>query len=105
MKTPASCWSASDRKYDPDPPAWDYGHGAEVRKVDSSGHIYVNNQQGHVSHALVAQNVAIERLEGRILVFYCSSLISEIDLASQRTTRVMRWLNPQTCKEFPDNNL
>jgi hypothetical protein len=104
MKTPASCWSASARKYDPDPPSWDYGQAAEVRKVDSSGHICVNNQQWHVSRALTTQHVAIERLQDRVLVFYCNSLISEIDLASQRTTRVVRWLNPQTCKASPDNN-
>lgn len=104
MRTPASCWSASERKYDPDPPPWDYGQGAEVRKVDSSGHIYVNNRSWHVSRSLTTQNVAIERLQDRVLVFFCNSLISEIDLASQRTTRVVRWPKPQNCKASPDNN-
>ena len=105
MRTPASRWRASERKYDSNPPRWDYGQAAEVRKVDSSGHIYVNNQQWHVSRALTTQTVAIERVEDCILVFFCNSLISEIDLVSQRTTRVVRWLNPQNCKASPDNNL
>ena len=105
MKTPASCWKPSERKYDPDPPQWDYGQAAEVRRVDSSGHIYVNNRAWFVSRALTTQNVAIERLQDRVLVFFCNSLVSEIELANQRTTRVVRWLNSQNCKGSPDNNL
>jgi len=93
MKTPASCWTPSTRAYDPNPPQWDYGEGAEVRRVDSTGHIYVNNHAWHVSKALVAQTVALERLQDRVLVFFCDSLVSEIDLASQRTARAVRWLN------------
>src|SRR5664280_1007508 len=29
MRTPASVWRVSVRRYDPQPPAWDYGAGAE----------------------------------------------------------------------------
>jgi len=31
MRTPASLWQPSLRAYDPDPPPWDYGEGAELR--------------------------------------------------------------------------
>jgi len=103
MKTPASCWTPSMRAYDPNPPRWDYGEGAEVRRVDSTGHIYVNNHAWHVSRALITQTVALERIEDRVLVFFCDSLVSEIDLASQRTARAVRWLNSQNCKASPDN--
>jgi transposase InsO family protein len=105
MKTPASCWTPSMRAYDPNPPRWDYGEGAEVRRVDSIGHIYVNNHAWHVSKALITQTVALERIEDRVLVFFCDSLVSEIDLTSQRTARAVRWLNSQNCKGSPDNSL
>jgi transposase InsO family protein len=90
MRTPASCWKPSPRRYNPTPPPWDYGPKAEVRRVDSAGHIYLNNQAWHVSRALICQTVALEQLQNRVLVFFCNSLVAEIDLARQRTTRVVR---------------
>jgi transposase InsO family protein len=94
MRTPASCWQPSPRAYDPTPPQWDYGQGADVRRVGSSGHIYLNNHYWFVSRALVTQTVALQTIEQRVLIFFCNSLVAEIDLASQRTTRVVRWLPP-----------
>ena len=94
MRTPASCWQPSPRPYDPAPPQWDYGQGAVVRRVDSSGHIYLNNHYWFVSRALVAQTLALQTVDQRVLIFFCNSLVAEIDLASQRTTRVVRWLPP-----------
>ena len=90
MRTPASCWTPSPRRYDPAPPPWDYGPKAEVRRVDSVGHIYLNNQVWHISRALVRQTVALERIQDRVLVFFCNSLVADINLATQRTTRVVR---------------
>ena len=95
MQVPASRWQPSQRAYDPDPRPWDYGEGAIVRRVDSAGHIYWNNQGFHVSRALVRQNVALEPVQDRLLVFFCDSLVSEIDLGSYRTARAVRWL-PRT---------
>ena len=90
MRTPASCWTPSPRRYDPAPPPWDYGPKAEVRRVDSVGHIYLNNQVWHISRALIHQTVALERIQDRVLVFFCNSLVADINLATQRTTRVVR---------------
>lgn len=90
MRTPASCWQPSRRAYDPAPPAWDYGEGAVIRRVDSAGHVYWKDTGFHVSRALIRQRVALEQVEDRLLVFFCNSLVSEIDLAAQRTTRVVR---------------
>jgi hypothetical protein len=98
MRTPACCWQPSQRAYDPSPPEWDYGEGALVRRVDAAGHIYWKDHGFHVSRALVAQTVALEQIDDRILIFFCNSLVSEIDLASQRTTRVVRWLNRNPSK-------
>jgi hypothetical protein len=42
-----------------------------------------------------------------VLVYYCRSLVRELDLRHQRSTAVDRWwhLNPSNCKGSPDNNL
>ena len=92
MRTPASLWRPSPRPYDPAPAAWDYGQGADVRRVDAQGHIYVSNQPWHISRALAAQTVALERIDHRVLIFFCNTLVREIDLCNQRSTRVDRCL-------------
>jgi transposase InsO family protein len=91
MRTPASLWRPSPRTYDPVPAAWNYGQGAELRKVDAQGHIYVANQPWHISRALASHTVALQRIDHRVLVFFCHTLLREIDLCAQRSTRVERW--------------
>ena len=88
MQTPASRWQPSTKLFDPNPPEWDYGPGAELRKVNTLGQITINDKPWRVSVALRRQYVQIQRLDQRILVFYCNTLIREIDLGAQRSTVV-----------------
>jgi transposase InsO family protein len=105
MQTPATRWQPSTRTYDPNPSAWDYGERAEIRKVGQQGEIYLSDRPWKVSRALVSETVQLQRVEQRVLVYFCTTLVREIDLRAQRSTAVDRWaLNP-TCKECPDNNL
>jgi hypothetical protein len=102
MQTPASCWRPSTRTYHPNPPAWDYGERAELRKVGQQGEIYLGDRPWKVSRALASEIVQLERVEQRILVYFCTTLVREIDLSVQRSTAVDRWtLNPN-CKGCPD---
>ena len=88
MQTPASCWHPSSKAYDANPPEWDYGAGAELRKVNTLGQITINDTPWRVSVALRRQYVQIQRLDQRILVFYCKTLVREINLGTQRSTAV-----------------
>ncbi len=90
MQTPASRWRPSTRKYDPTPPAWDYGERAELRKVGEQGEIYLADRPWKVSRALASETVQLERVEQRILVYFCNTLVREIDLSAQRSTAVDR---------------
>jgi transposase InsO family protein len=90
MRTPASLWQPSSRIYDPRPPAWDYGEGAELRRVGGQGHIYIGDQKWKVSQALASETIQIQRLEQRILIFFCATLVREIDLSTARSTAVDR---------------
>jgi len=95
MRTPASLWRPSVRAYDPNPPAWDYGAGAELRKVGQQGHIYIGDQRWRVSQALASHTVRLERIDQRVLVYFCRTLVQEIDLSGERSTAVERSpLNP-----------
>jgi len=93
MQTPASRWHPSPKTYDPNPPEWDYGQTAQLRKVNTCGEITINDTPWRVSVALRRKYVQIQRMDQRIFVFYCKTLIRETP-------------NPlNICKGCPDNNL
>jgi hypothetical protein len=81
MRTPATLWRPSPRRYDPHPPAWDYGPGAELRQVNSDGDLHLGQRKWPLAMALRHQTVELKRVDQRVLVFFCHTLIREIDLA------------------------
>lgn len=94
MRTPASVWSRSAKRYQANPPAWEYEPGAEVRKLGAEGQLYLEGRRWEISRALAGGWVQLIRVEGRILVYYCRSLVRELDVVNQRSTAVERWLLP-----------
>jgi transposase InsO family protein len=92
MSTPAQRWRPSERRYDPNPPRWEYPAGTRVRKVDSCGKLRVKGRSWNIGKALCGEWVQLEAAEDRLLVYYCRTLIRELDFRSQRSTAVERWL-------------
>jgi transposase InsO family protein len=90
MRTPSSVWHPSSRAYDPNPPAWDYDEGAEMRKVNGNGTISIGNINWKIAQALATEWVQLKRIDQRVLVFYCRTLVREIDLNTSRSTAVDR---------------
>ena len=99
MRTPASVWSKSTKRYVANPSAWEYEAGAEVRKLHAEGQLYLQGRRWDISRALAGERVQLTRIEGRILVYYCRSLVRELDPLSQRSTAVDRWLSPHRSSE------
>jgi hypothetical protein len=92
MQTPVSHWWRSERPYDPNPPAWKYPAGSWVLKVDSDGKINLKGEHWLISRALSGERVRLVTIQHRVLVYYCQSLVRELDLGNQRSTIVDRWL-------------
>jgi len=92
MKTPATVWHRSARQYQANPAAWEYETGSEVIKVEPEGHIRVDGKRWEISRALAGEWVQLIRMDERILVYYCRSLVRELDVINQRSTAVDRWL-------------
>jgi len=92
MRTPASLWRKSTRAYDPNPPRWEYAPGAEVRRIGRYGHLYVDGVRWNLSLALAEQWVELVRIEQRILVCYCRTVVCELDPEIHRSTAVDRWI-------------
>jgi transposase InsO family protein len=91
MRTPATLWRPSPRRYDPQPSRWEYPQGAWVLKVDCQGKIEIQGQKWRVSKALSGEWVQIVSVDQRMMVFYCTTLIRELDPGNQRSTIVERW--------------
>jgi transposase InsO family protein len=92
MKTPATVWQPSPRRYDAHPPRWEYPVGSWVLKVDSQGKITIKGQNWKISKALCGEWVRIMPVEGRLMVFFCTTLLREIEPVIQRSTIVERWI-------------
>jgi len=92
MKTPAAVWSKSARRYVAKPPAWEYPTGAEVYKLSTHGQLQLR-RRWEISRALAGEWVQVLRTDGRVLVYYCRSLVRELDLVTQRSTAVDRWVS------------
>jgi len=93
MKTPAAVWSKSSRRYVAAPPAWEYEAGAEVHKLSTQGQLQLTCRRWDISRALAGEWVQVVRVDGRVLVYYCRSLVRELDLVTQRSTAVDRWVS------------
>ena len=92
MQTPATLWRPSPRRYNPQPPRWEYPQGAWVLKVDCQGKLDSQGQKWKVSKALSGEWVQVVPIEQCMKVFYCTTLIRELDPAIQRSTIVERWI-------------
>ena len=95
MQTPASVWRRSERRYDPQPPPWEYPQGAWTLKVDCQGTVDLRGRRFRIGKTLAGERVLIQPIEERFLIFYCSTLVREIDPATQKSTIVEHWIEEQ----------
>ena len=95
MQTPASVWRKSERRYDPHPPPWQYPEGAWTLKVDCQGTVDLHGRRWRIGKTLAGERVLIQPIEHRFLIFFCSTLVREIDPASHNSTIVQHWIEEQ----------
>lgn len=95
MRTPAQVWHPSPRRFDPRPPGWEYPREAKVLKVDCQGKVDAWGQRWLIGQALSGERIGLQRLGDRAHVYYCATLIRELDFVNQRSLLINRW--------FPDD--
>ena len=82
MEVPAQHWQASSRRFQPDPPPWDYADAPLVRLVRENGGVSVSGRTYFISRALIGHRVRLERLKDRMIVYFCSTPVREFHLES-----------------------
>ena len=88
MDVPAQHWKPSLRAFQPQQQPWEYPDPINVRKVRENGGVSLRGQSYFVSRALIGQNVQLEYLKNRLLVWFCRTLVREFDLQSGRSYAV-----------------
>jgi len=103
MQTPATIWHSSVRRYDPHPRPWEYPAGSKVLKVGHGGMLDAYGTRWKIAKALIGERVQLERVGDRVLVYYCRTLIRELDLAKRASIMVQRW-RPQPASDPGSEN-
>ena len=92
MRTPAQVWLPSPRPFQPQPPAWEYPSGWKVLKVDCQGKVDAWGQRWQIAQALAGERIGLQRFGERAHVYYCATLIRELDFVNHRSLLVDRWI-------------
>jgi transposase InsO family protein len=95
MKTPDQLWQPSPRRYNPHPPDWEYPQGAWTLKVDCQGTIDIKEQRWRIGKTLAGERVLIQPVEQRYLVYYCNTLVRELDPPMKCSTIVEHFIETQ----------
>jgi transposase InsO family protein len=80
MVTPATRWQPSPRKFNPNPGEWDYPSDWKVLRLGVDGQFWLKGKRWDVSRSLRGQLVALQSNGPRLLVYYCSMAVREINL-------------------------
>ena len=96
MRTPASVWAPSAKRYDPHPARWEYPTGAWVLKVDCQRKLEIKGRKWTISQALAGERVQVVPVHGRWMIFYCATLVRELDPRIQCSTIVEHWIPTPT---------
>lgn len=82
MKVPADRWVSRSRPYQANPPAFDYPDPANVLRVGVNGNVVVKGRAYFISQVFQGENVQLQFLEHRAIVYYCRTIIRELDLVA-----------------------
>jgi len=85
MQTPASRWQPSARRFQPDPPDWNYTADIEPFRLSNQGQLRWAGQRWEISRALRHQLVGVQRVHNRVLVYFCNAVVRELDLSAGRS--------------------
>lgn len=80
MATPSSRWKPSERPFQSKPPEWEYPASMQVLRLAGEGQFQWAGRRWETSGALRRQLVGLEQIGERVIVYFCSTPLREIDL-------------------------
>jgi transposase InsO family protein len=88
MQVPWQRWRVSERCYEPHPAEWSYGAGVEVQRLSGAGQLWWRGRRWEISNALRGQQVGLELVDDRALVYFCRAPVRELDLRTGRAVPI-----------------
>jgi transposase InsO family protein len=89
MKTPAEVYQAVNlQPYQEKPREWEYTGGV-VKRLNTQGMLYYQQQTYFVSEALAAERVRVDELDGKLLVTFRHMTVREIEVRTGKSTAVL----------------
>jgi transposase InsO family protein len=82
MATPSSRWKPSERPFQTQPAEWDYPAGMQVVRLAGEGQLCWGGRRWEISNALRRQNVGLEQIGDRVIVYFCTTPLRELDLST-----------------------
>lgn len=82
MDVPAQHWKPSQRPFQSSPKTWEYADPAQVRRIGHNGGIWLGKRVFFVGRALIGENVQMETVDDRVLIWFCRTLVREFNLSS-----------------------
>ena len=90
MAVPADRYRPSSRPYRPNPPEWDYRDDGVLIRLNTQGCLDYRRHRYFVCEALAKEPVFCKEFDDKLLVTYRNLHIREINLATGRTTPIVR---------------
>jgi hypothetical protein len=88
-KTPGEVYKAVNlRPYEEQPREWEYS-GGMVKRLNTQGMLYYQQQTHFVSEALASERVRVDELEGKLLVTFRHMTVREIELSTGKSKAVL----------------
>lgn len=88
MATPASRWKPSERQFQSEPPEWEYPAGMQVVRLAGEGQLWWSGHRWEISNALRRQPVGLEQIGDRVIVYFHSTPLRELDLRAGTNTLI-----------------
>jgi transposase InsO family protein len=82
MSVPADRWVPSSRPYREHPPEFDYPDPVNVQRIGPNGNVVVKGRSYFISQVFKGENVQLQFLEHRAIVYFYQTIIRELDLAA-----------------------
>jgi hypothetical protein len=82
MATPSSRWAPSERPFQCQPAEWTYPASMQVVRLAGEGQLCWGSRRWDISNALRRQNVGLEQIGDRVIVYFYNTPLRELDLTT-----------------------
>jgi transposase InsO family protein len=101
MATPSSRWTPSERPFQSQPAEWDYPASMQVARLAGEGQLCWASRRWDISNALRRQNVGLQQIGDRVIVYFYNTPLRELDLSTGANSLISSKIRQSTAQPDP----